>query len=583
MDVQNIAEGNNALMDDEPQMRVRDVHSAADSHHIAGKVICGYQGWFGTPSDASQEKRWRHWGGGTSELLERVSFELYPDIREYETSELHPTGYSAHGNGQPSTLFSSYSQQTVDTHFRWMAEYGIDGVALQRFFSDIPSPRMRHVMQNVRQAAEKYGRIFYICYDISGGKGDEFVSRLCEDIDRLGDWVLDSPSYLHEDGRPVLQLWGFGVKGNCRCTPEQAMEVVRYARQKGFYLIVGTPAQFRESGQDSLPEFASVYDQFDMISPWQVGRFGKCEEVASYYDDLLRPDGEYCFAKGQGYMPVLFTGFAWSLWLHGPKNAIPRLGGRFFWEQVKAAAKIRTTALYIAMFDEYDESTAIMKAAEDSSQIPQDKYFLTTCADGEFVSSDFYLRLVGKLTDIYRNGRPIPDNVPVPLTEGPVYFRTGFEAMTDASASPVILKQEGAACDVCVQSTSKAHRGCAALYVKIASQSTLTDLLIGIISTGSYTISPTMTLRAYIRPENEGGQRVSWDVQTSDGVWLSETEGQAQEAVNGQPIGTVGEWNRICIPVGRYLEGKCIKTIALRYQNSDAHADIYIDDVLLYD
>lgn len=583
MDVQTISEENDNWFDDEPQTQSRDLCPAVDSHHIAGKVICGYQGWFGTPSDASHEGRWRHWGGGAPEHLDRVSFELYPDIREYGPSELHSTGYSEHGNGQPSALFSSYSVETVQTHFRWMAEYGIDGVALQRFFSDIPSPRMRHVMDNVRQAAEKYGRIFYVCYDISGGRGDEFVSRLCEDIDRLGDWVLDSPAYLREGGRPVLQIWGFGVKGNCRCTPEQAMEVVQYARQKGFYLIVGTPAQFREGGSDSLPEFSSVYDQFDMISPWQVGRFGKCEEVAPYYDQLLLPDGEYCSAKGQGYMPVLFAGFAWSLWLHGPENAIPRLGGRFFWEQAKAAAKVKTTALYIAMFDEYDESTAIMKAAEDSSQIPQGKYFLTTCADGEYVSSDFYLRLVGKLTDIYKKGQPLPGSVPVPLTDGPVYFRTGFESMTDAAASTEVLVQEGAVCDVCVESTDKAHRGSAALHMKIATQSTSTNLLIGIITTGSYTISPTMTLRAYVRPEDEGGQRVSWDVQTADGVWLSETEGRCQEAVDGQPVGNIGEWNRVRIPIGRYLEGKCVQTIALRYQGGAIDADIYIDDVLLYD
>lgn len=582
MDVQMKSEN---LVDDEPILsQNRPLCPSSNSHSMAGKVICGYQGWFGTPSDASGEERWRHWGGGTPNNLERVSFELYPDIREYALSDLHATGYEAHGNGQVSALFSSYSQETVETHFRWMAEYGIDGVALQRFFSDIPSPRMRHVMDNVRQAAEKYGRVFYICYDISGGRGDDFVSRLCGDIDRLNDWVLDSPAYLHEGGRPVLQLWGFGVKGNCRCTPEQAMEVVRYAKQKGFYLIVGTPAQFREGGPDSLPEFAPVYDQFDMISPWQVGRFGKCEEVAPYYEQLLRPDGEYCLSKGQGFMPVLFAGFAWSLWLHGPANAIPRLGGRFFWEQAKAAARIHTTALYIAMFDEYDESTAIMKAAEDSSQIPQGKYFLTTCADGDFVSSDFYLRLVGKLTEIYRDKQPLPDSVPVPLSEGPVYLRTGFENMTDATPSINILQGEAADCDVCVETTAKAHRGDAALHVRMASQTTMTNLLIGIFNTDSYTISSTMTLRAYMRPENEGGQSVLWDVQTEDGLWLSDTEGYRLNNVDKSVAdGVIGEWNKRIIPIGRYLEGKTIRTIALRYPSGALDADVYIDDVLLYD
>ncbi len=47
------------------------------------------------------------------------------------------------------------------------------------------------------------------------------------------------------------------------------------------------------------------------------------------------------------------------------------------------------------MFDEYDEGTAIAKAAEDKSMAPTDQYFLTLDADGVHVSSDFYLRLVG--------------------------------------------------------------------------------------------------------------------------------------------------------------------------------------------
>ena len=39
-------------------------------------------------------------------------------MREY--TDAYPTAYANLGNGQPATLFSSYDQQTVDTHFRWM-------------------------------------------------------------------------------------------------------------------------------------------------------------------------------------------------------------------------------------------------------------------------------------------------------------------------------------------------------------------------------------------------------------------------------------------------------------------------------
>lgn len=50
---------------------------------------------------------------------------------------------------------------------------------------------------------------------------------------------------------------------------------------------------------------------------------------------------------------------------------------------------------YVAMFDEYDEGTAIAKAAKDTSMISEDQYFLTLDADDIHCSSDFYLRLTG--------------------------------------------------------------------------------------------------------------------------------------------------------------------------------------------
>lgn len=67
----------------------------------------------------------------------------------------------------------------------------------------------------------------------------------------------------------------------------------------------------------------------------------------------------------------------------------PRLHGDFMWKQ---AYNVKSTGIqtgYIAMFDEYDEGTAIAKMAENSSMIPTNQYFLTLDADGVSVSSDF--------------------------------------------------------------------------------------------------------------------------------------------------------------------------------------------------
>ena len=78
------------------------------------------------------------------------------------------TNFANLGNGQPATLFSSYDQQTVDTHFRWMQQNGCDTAALQRFNPNGSEGPTRDAMTaKVRQAAEAFGRRFYVMYDVT--------------------------------------------------------------------------------------------------------------------------------------------------------------------------------------------------------------------------------------------------------------------------------------------------------------------------------------------------------------------------------------------------------------------------------
>ena len=66
-----------------------------------------------------------------------------------------------------------------------------------------------------------------------------------------------------------------------------------------------------------------------------------------------------------------YTGFSWhNKKPYTKKNDIPRNGGNFFWTQVSGAIDLGVEALYIAMFDEVDESTAMFKTAENSSMAP---------------------------------------------------------------------------------------------------------------------------------------------------------------------------------------------------------------------
>lgn len=81
-------------------------------------------------------------------------------------------------------------------------------------------------------------------------------------------------------------------------------------------------------------------------------------------------------------------------------------------------------SFYIAMFDEYDEGTAIAKNASDYFDIPQDQWFVTASCDGYWCSQDFQLRVVGEANKMVKGLREAVKENPVPQSEGPIYTET---------------------------------------------------------------------------------------------------------------------------------------------------------------
>lgn len=79
-----------------------------------GLVMAGYQGWFHQP------------GKGVMYPDENsVRIDMWPDVSEYEKT--YPTGQKL-ADGSTARFFSSTDESTVDLHFKWMQEYGLDGV-----------------------------------------------------------------------------------------------------------------------------------------------------------------------------------------------------------------------------------------------------------------------------------------------------------------------------------------------------------------------------------------------------------------------------------------------------------------------
>ena len=114
------------------------------------------------------------------------------------------------------------------------------------------------------------------------------------------------------------------------------------------------------------------------------------EEVEKHGEKYWGPDIEWCGGKGVDYLPVVFPGFSWhNMYSEDPINSIPRLKGEFLRSQFVAAKRAGASMIYVAMFDEIDEGTAIFKCTNDP---PVGK---SPFIDYEGLPSDYYLKLTG--------------------------------------------------------------------------------------------------------------------------------------------------------------------------------------------
>ena len=137
---------------------------------VVGKITVGYQGWFACIGDGSPINAWWHWSqnwGQPPSPSNNGTLRAWPDMRDY--TGRYQTAYANLGNGQPATLFSSYDQQTLNTHCQWMQQNGCDTIALQRFNPNGSEGPIRDaVTGRLRMAAEATGRKFYVMYDVTG-------------------------------------------------------------------------------------------------------------------------------------------------------------------------------------------------------------------------------------------------------------------------------------------------------------------------------------------------------------------------------------------------------------------------------
>ncbi|PRP75158.1 xylosidase/arabinosidase, partial [Planoprotostelium fungivorum] len=379
------------------------VSAAVNSKTIAGKTIYGYQAWFRCPGDGSGWPTYWHWTESSSQPPnnQTIRVDLFPDVSEYPSECLCPTQLSR-ADGTPLKLYSSFCTGVIDTHFKWMKKYNIDGVFVQRFFGYQNNPDTAQILQKVRAAAEKYGRVFAVEYDMSGAAGDQIQDFLTKDWEYLTNTlhITDSPAYLHHNNLPVLEIWGFFKE---RMTPQQATNALNYFKPKTF-LIAGVNWIWRFEDVKNNDPYAQVYKIPHVIQPWMVGAFDEGGFQGSW-PQLLKDDMDYARSIGVEYSPVLWPGFSWRNMHvnHNPPqdaklNQVPRDGGKFIKAQAEVHIANKPLFLFLAMFDEVDEGTAQFKVVATRENAPVSPPFVTLDMDGYKMNKDAYLVIAGGIT-----------------------------------------------------------------------------------------------------------------------------------------------------------------------------------------
>ena len=412
-----------------------------DATTLNNKVMAGYQGWFRVPSDPMGNAKWAHTfnsprtGAGrngqnqpqtkppdspTDPTL--LAFDTWPDMSEFSPSEKYVVPGYTYPNGQPAELFSALNYQTELRHFQWMKQYGIDGVWLSEFCGHFKGGTQAsdttfryRVMLNVKKAAAATGRTWAFMWDMSSFNQrttkEEVYTIIVDQWKKMVDnGITSDPRYLHHNGKPVLLIWGF-FPNRPASQPAYTKAVVDFIQSPGKYqgaIVGGVETKWRTEG---TPEFLDMLATMTAIQPWSVGRVVidpktgyKTEKMDSWVGDM-----EWCKQRNILFSPVFNSGTH----IAGPPPVppkgpvVPRRTGNYLWEQFVEASKYKLNCIFVAMFDEINEGTQIMKI---ENHPPVQAPFLTY--DG--ATSDYYLRLTGTGAKMLKEQKTI--NFPIPIS-----------------------------------------------------------------------------------------------------------------------------------------------------------------------
>lgn len=390
-----------------------------------GLVMAGYQGWFRADGDEA-DRGWGHFGRDGKFDSEHNTIDIWPDVSEYEKT--YETSFK-NPDGSKARVFSSMDESTTDLHFKWMKEYGLDGVFMQRFFNVTRGGERRkeqdHILNNAFKASQKYDRAIAVMYDLSGLRpGKDDCSSVIEDWKHLVDDLKvknygEKQTYLHHNGKPLVTIWGVGF-------PDRPYHIRKIGLNRlidflkndpvygGCTVMLGVPTYFRELNKDCLPDpyLHELIESADIVLPWMVQRFTPLvHKPMDHLRDHVMDDIRWAKEHHVDYAPIVCPGFSWkNMRKNDPSivyDAIPRMGGNFLWDQMATVIEAGAEMIYVAMFDEIDEGTAIFKVSDNPPNSDKDHFI-----DNDGMPSDQYLWITGQAGRMLRKEIPLSQEMP---------------------------------------------------------------------------------------------------------------------------------------------------------------------------
>ncbi|KXN80803.1 Serine/threonine-protein kinase HT1 [Leucoagaricus sp. SymC.cos] len=353
----------------------------SDPSTIQDKFLVQYMGWYACPGDGDPLQQghhgWLRWFHHEYPDMKHPCVDLFPDVSSYSSSELYLVPGLTTNTNQQTFLFSSRNPITVQRHFHWMAEYGIDGAFFFRWAGHLGKDQNLErslndeVIDHVREAAEKEGRVFAIQYSVLHVSANDVA--LADVLEQ--DWkslvyekgMLNSPNYLRENGKPVISLACLGLRdaGHTPALVRSIVAMFRRVTPGGAYIVGNLPTYWRTSefDADPNPEFVDSHNQSSGSDNW---------------------------------------------------NEYKRDGGRSLWQEIFNASRLGVRTMYGVSWDDYENGDALLPVVPEKNLLPQsDKCtFMALDEDGYDLPSDWYMRICGVAAEALHKRANISETFP---------------------------------------------------------------------------------------------------------------------------------------------------------------------------